>query len=276
MYKLFDLQRGSLVDGPGIRTVVFFKGCNLRCAWCHNPESQSAQKQMMYYRDKCINCGKCADICPNHLKKCDLCGKCEFYCPVDARKICGKEYTLDEVLDIIVKDKMFYINSGGGVTFSGGECMLYPNELTAVLKLCKEKEIHTAIDTAGNVPWESFERVLPYTDLVLYDIKAISNDIHEKYTGVSNKQILINLRRLFNINKTLWIRIPLIHNVNDSIEEIKKIKAFLAPYNPQKIELLPYHKMGEHKYNALGKALTKFSVPPHKTVSEAEKILFNN
>ena len=231
---------------------------------------------MMYYRDKCINCGKCAEICPNHLKKCDLCGKCESYCPVDARKICGKEYTLDEVLDIIVKDKMFYINSGGGVTFSGGECMVYPNELAAILKLCKENEIHTAIDTAGNVPWESFERVLPYTDLVLYDIKAISNDIHEKYTGVSNKQILTNLRRLFNINKTLWIRIPLIHNANDSIEEIKKIKTFLAPYNPQKIELLPYHKMGEHKYNALGKALTKFSVPPHQTVSEAEKILFNN
>lgn len=162
---IFDIQRNSFVDGPGIRTTVFFKGCNMRCKWCHNPESQSAQKQMMYYKDKCTGCGKCAKVCPNQLKKCDFCGKCELYCPADARKICGKEYSADEVFNEIAKDKTFYENSGGGATFSGGECMLQIGFLCEILKKCKENGIHTAVDTAGNVPWEYFEKILPYTDI---------------------------------------------------------------------------------------------------------------
>ena len=151
---IFDIQRNSFVDGPGIRTTVFFKGCNLKCKWCHNPESQSAKRQMMFYADKCTGCGKCKEVCPNGLKSCGFCGKCELYCPNDARKICGREYTVDEVFAEIVKDKSFYDNSGGGATFSGGECMLQPDFLCEILKKCKENGIHTAVDTAGNVPWE--------------------------------------------------------------------------------------------------------------------------
>ena len=189
---IFDIQRNSFVDGPGIRTTVFFKGCNMRCKWCHNPESQSAQKQMMYYKDKSTGCGKCAKVCPNQLKKCDFCGKCELYCPADARKICGKEYSADEVFNEIAKDKTFYENSGGGATFSGGECMLQIGFLCEILKKCKENGIHTAVDTAGNVPWEYFEKILPYTDIFLYDVKAFSEDLHKRGTGVSNKLILEN------------------------------------------------------------------------------------
>ena len=165
--NIFDIQRDSFVDGPGIRTTVFFKGCNLHCAWCHNPESQSAKPQMMFYKNKCTGCGKCREKCPHNLESCDLCGKCTVYCPHDAREICGKEYTVDEVLREIRKDKTFYKTSGGGVTFSGGECMLQIEFLTKILKACKENGIHTAVDTAGHVPFEFFERIIPYTDLFL-------------------------------------------------------------------------------------------------------------
>ena len=148
---IFDIQRNSYVDGPGIRTTVFFKGCNLHCSWCHNPESQSALPQMMFYKNKCTGCGKCKEKCPNHLESCELCGKCTLYCPHDAREICGKEYTVDEVMREILKDKVFYENSGGGVTFSGGECMLQIDFLEEILKECKKNGIHTAVDTAGHV-----------------------------------------------------------------------------------------------------------------------------
>ncbi|MDO5311742.1 MAG: glycyl-radical enzyme activating protein, partial [Clostridia bacterium] len=159
---IFDIQRNSFVDGPGIRTTVFLKGCNLRCKWCHNPESHSSLPQMMYYKNKCTGCGKCREVCPYNLTRCDLCGKCTIYCPHDARRICGREYSVDEVFDEVIKDKIFYETSGGGVTFSGGECMLQIDFLTEILKLCKENGIHTAVDTAGNVPFESFEKVIPY------------------------------------------------------------------------------------------------------------------
>ena len=157
--NIFDISRASLVDGPGIRTTVFFKGCNLRCAWCHNPESQSARAQMLVYQNKCTGCGKCKEKCPHDLESCNLCGKCALYCPHDAREICGKEYTVDEVLKEILKDKTFYDNSGGGVTFSGGECMLQIDFLEELLKACKQNGIHTAVDTAGHVPFDYFERI---------------------------------------------------------------------------------------------------------------------
>lgn len=272
---IFDIQRNSFVDGPGIRTTVFFKGCNLKCKWCHNPESQSTQKQMMYYKDKCIGCGKCAEVCPNQLKKCDFCGKCELYCPADARKVCGKEYSAIEVFNEIAKDKIFYENSGGGVTFSGGECMLQTDFLCEILQKCKQEHIHTAIDTAGFVPWESFERVLPYTDLFLYDIKTLKDDVHKEFTGVSNKPILSNLRKLLEVKANVWIRIPIIPNVNDSAENMKDVKAFLDAFKPIKTELLPYHKMGEHKYTALGRKMTSFEVPTKEKLDELNKILQN-
>ena len=145
---LFNIQRFCTDDGPGIRTTVFFKGCNLHCAWCHNPESQEGRVQMMFFKNKCTGCGKCKEKCPNRLEFCDLCGKCTIYCPNDAREICGKEYSADEVLAEIIKDKAYYENSGGGVTFSGGECMLQIDFLEEMLKKCKENGILTAVDTA--------------------------------------------------------------------------------------------------------------------------------
>ena len=270
---IFDIERNSYVDGPGIRTTVFFKGCNLRCAWCHNPESQSAKPQMMFYKNKCTGCGKCKEKCPNHLESCELCGKCTLYCPHDAREICGKEYTVDEVMREILKDKVFYENSGGGVTFSGGECMLQIDFLEEILKACKENGIHTAVDTAGHVPFACFERILTYTDLFLYDIKCFDSEKHKQYTGVGNESILENLKRLLTTKKSVWIRIPIIPMVNDTEEELQKIKAFLeACQSPKKIELLPYHAMGEHKYEAIGKEVQMFAVPSEEKMMRLKKI----
>lgn len=269
---IFDIQSDSFVDGPGIRTTVFFKGCNLKCAWCHNPESQSFKPQIMFYKDKCIGCGKCEYICPYSLKKCELCGKCELYCPRDARKIVGKEYTVEEVFAQIIKNKSFFDNSGGGVTFSGGECMLQIDFLYDILKLCKENGIHTAVDTAGNVKWECFEKILPFTDLFLYDIKAYNSETHKKWTGVDNKLILENLSKLLKKAK-VWIRIPIIPNVNDDEKEILLIKEFLINNGyPEKVELLPYHKMGENKFSALGKQAYAFDVPSKETTEKLMQI----
>ena len=271
---IFDVQRNSFVDGPGIRTTVFFKGCNLKCAWCHNPESQSAKPQMMFYKDKCTGCGKCKSVCPYHLEQCELCGKCTLYCPVDARKVCGKEHTVDEVLKEVLKDKAFYETSGGGVTFSGGECMMQIDFLAEILKKCKENGIHTAVDTAGHIPFESFEKILPYTDLFLYDIKIFDSQKHKQYVGVSNELILENLKKLFERKAKLWIRIPIIPDVNDSIEEIQKIKDFLKTIGTaEKIELLPYHAMGENKYRAIGKEPQIFKTPDAENMKRLKEIL---
>ena len=262
--NIFDIQRNSFVDGPGIRTTVFFKGCNLKCAWCHNPEGQSTKKEWMVYPDKCVGCGRCVGI---GLESAD------FICLHDAKIICGKEYTVNEVMREILKDTAFYDNSGGGVTFSGGECMLQIDFLEDLLKACKQNGIHTAIDTAGHVPYESFERVLPYTDLFLFDVKCYDSDKHKKYTGASNELIFSNLRKLLKTNKTVWVRIPIIPTVNDTEEEMLAIKSFLYSCRaPKKIELLPYHSMGEHKYAALGKATQAFSIPSEEKMTELKKI----
>jgi len=270
---LFDIERNSYVDGPGIRTTVFFKGCNLRCAWCHNPESQSPKPQMMFYKNKCTGCGKCKEKCPHSLEECELCGKCTLYCPHDAREICGKEYSVDEVLREIRKDKTLYDNSGGGVTFSGGECMLQIDFLEEILRACKKNGIHTAVDTAGHVPFERFERIIPYTNLFLYDVKCYDSDMHKQYTGVGNDLILENLRRLLAAGKSIWVRIPVIASVNDSAKEMQRIKDFLCScVMPEKTELLPYHAMGEHKYAAIGRKAPYFSVPSEEKMKELKNI----
>ena len=269
---IFDMERNSFVDGPGIRTTVFFKGCNLKCAWCHNPESQDFKPQMMFYKDKCKGCGKCKKICPTP-DQCTLCGKCTFYCPVDARKVCGREYTVDEVFAEVIKDKAYYDNSGGGVTFSGGECMLQIDFLVEILKKCKENGIHTAVDTAGHIPFESFEKILPYTDLFLYDIKCFESAKHKRLVGVGNEMILENLKKLFKTGAKIWIRIPVIAAVNDSIEEMLQIKAFLDQCgNPEKIELLPYHAMGENKYAAIGREVQRFVSPDDNKLKKLKAI----
>ncbi len=268
---LFDIQRASFVDGPGIRTTVFFKGCNLKCAWCHNPESQSQKTEMMFYKNRCTGCGKCREKCPNNLEKCNFCGKCVLYCPHDAREICGREYTVDEVMREIVKDKAFYENSGGGVTFSGGECMLQIDFLEEILKKCKEEGIHTAVDTAGHLPPEYFERIIPYTDLFLYDVKISDTEKHKKYVGVGNELILSNLKKLLDRGCRVIVRTPVIVGVNDSEEEIEAIKKIAE--KAEKIELLPYHAMGEHKYSALGKNEPKFSPPTEEKMLDLRNIL---
>ena len=260
--QIFDIERNSFVDGPGIRTTVFFKGCNLNCGWCHNPESQSQKPQIMFYKDKCVGCGKCKEICPNNFLKCDFCGKCTIYCPADARKICGKTYTVEDVFGEIIKDKHFYENSNGGVTFSGGECMLQIDFLFEILKKCKENNIHTAIDTAGNVPFHYFEKIMDYTDLFLYDIKCFSKELHKKGTGISNEQILSNLKKLSNnFNGDIIIRIPVIGGFNDNIDEMLRIKEFLNNIKYTSVEVLEYHKMGEGKYLALNMQKPMFSPP---------------
>ena len=271
---IFDIERNSYVDGPGIRTTVFFKGCNLKCRWCHNPESQSPTPQMMFYKDKCKGCGKCKGFCPNHLESCDLCGKCTVYCPVDARRVCGRTYTIDEVFEEVIKDKAFYENSGGGVPFSGGEGMLQIDFLLEILKKCKENGIHTAVDTAGHIPFESFKKILPYTDLFLYDIKIFDTQKHKQYVGVGNELILENLKKLFKANAKIWIRIPIIPDVNDSIEEMQLIRDFLDKNGkPEKIELLPYHAMGENKYSAIGENVCTFNTPTNETMGLLKSII---
>lgn len=270
---IFDIQRGSFVDGPGIRTTIFFKGCNLKCKWCHNPESQSPKQQILFYKNKCTGCERCKSVCPNNLEKCEFCGKCALFCPNDAREICGKEYTANEVLTEILKDKEYY-GSTGGATFSGGECMLQIDFLEEILRSCKQNAIHTAVDTAGNVPWEYFERILPYTDLFLYDVKCITEELHKDGTGVSNRLILENLKRLSENKAEIIVRIPVIPQFNGNLYEMQKTADFLNDLTIRKVELLPYHAMGEHKWGALGLLCQKYSVPALDDMQKF-KSLFN-
>lgn len=264
---LFDIQRASTVDGPGFRTTVFFKGCNLRCAWCHNPESQSAVPQLLFYQERCTHCGLCERVCPYGLRKCDLCGKCADACPQEARSLCGMEYTVEDAMKKILPDRLFYQTSGGGATFSGGECMLQLGFLKELLDSCKKEKIHTAVDTAGAVPWRSFEEILPYTDMFLYDVKSMNSQRHKEYTGVGNEQILENLSRLLQMQKRVWVRVPIIPGVNDTLEEMRALRAFLlANGYPEKVELLPYHRMGEMKWKALGQKATLFNPPSAEQV----------
>ena len=245
--KIFDIQRFSIYDGPGIRTNVFFKGCNLRCLWCHNPESQSAKPQLLFYRDKCIGCGKCAEICDKTFTEdCIACGKCAEVCSQNARKISGKKISADEVVIEVLKDIEFYRTSGGGVTLSGGEPLLQPDFAAEILKKCKEQGIHTAIETAADVPWQSFQKVLPYLDLVLCDIKCINEDSHIRCTGVSNKRILENAQKLKKSDTKVIFRTPVVPDYNDG--EIDKIAEFCSPCE---YEILAYHNTGCGKYNAL-------------------------
>jgi len=264
-----DIQRFCMHDGPGVRTTVFFKGCPLRCQWCHNPETQSYQKELLFYKEKCIGCGICK-ACDK--ETCIVCGACAKNCPTGAREVAGRECTTRELYDQIQKDVAFY-GKKGGVTFSGGECMLQIEPLAEVLKKCKENGIHTAVDTAGYVPFENFEKILPYTDLFLYDIKLFDSEKHKKYTGMSNKQILENLKKLFSAGAKIWIRIPIIPSVNDDIDEMKKIKVFLDECgSPEKIQLLPYHPMGESKSKALGKTPHLFKIPDPEKMKQLKEI----
>ena len=269
---IFDIQRGSYVDGPGIRTTVFMKGCNLGCAWCHNPESQNTKPQRMFYKNKCVLCGKCVTVCPSgaltfdnspvlNPEKCTLCGKCALWCPADAISVCGKTMDTETVFREVRKDKAFYETSGGGVTVSGGECMRYPDFVAELLDKCKKDGIGTAVDTAGNVPFGSLEKVIPFTDIFLYDIKCVTPDVHKKFTGVVNNRILDNYKLLISMGKRVIVRVPMTTECSANDEEFPKIAAFLNEYRPEKVELLPYHALGENKYRAIGREPEIFHAP---------------
>lgn len=268
---IFDIVRGSYVDGPGVRTTIFFKGCNLSCTWCHNPEGKAGNMQRLFYADKCVGCGACKSACatPNN---CILCGKCADVCPKSALSICGKEYTAEEIVKEILKDRFFYSDTGGA-TFSGGECMLQLDFLLEILKLCKENGVHTAVDTAGNLPFKSFEKILPFTDMFLYDIKVMDSVAHKRYTGTENSTILSNLAKLLTLGKRVWVRIPVIPEVNATKENMVEVKKFLSAHGyPERVELLPYHTMGENKYRALGYEPSRFAAPSSKQLSELRNI----
>ena len=245
---IFDIKRSSTVDGPGVRTAVFLKGCNLNCYWCHNPEGKQAVPQLAFFEEKCVGCGTCKKVCPSP-RQCTVCGACTDNCPTQARKLYGKAYTQDELLQIIRADKAFFDATGGGATFSGGECMLYPDFVAAMAKKCQENGITVAVDTAGNVPYSSFEKVLPYADIFLYDIKALDPQLHRRGTDCDNGRILENLEKLLQTGKQIIIRVPVIPNFNDG-DELERIKAYCAQRNLTP-ELLPYHNIGEVKKSAL-------------------------
>ncbi len=268
-----DIKRFAVHDGNGIRTTIFFKGCPLRCVWCHNPETFSAKKEMAVYMHKCKNCGKCKEVCPHHLEKCDFCGKCEDSCPNDARKIYGREMSVEDILAILLKDKAFYDESGGGITLSGGECLLQPEVCAELLKKCKEQDIHTAVDTCGCVPKEAFDMVLPYTDIFLYDLKAYDEAVHIKCTGVSNKLILENIKYLDSIGCKTEIRIPYVPEHNDN--QIKKLAAFCRFLNHvTKVRILPYHDYANSKYQALSlkNTLPKVRIPTREECDRLEAL----
>ena len=239
---IFDIKRTSTVDGPGVRTAVFLKGCNLDCFWCHNPEGKQAETEYARFAEKCVGCGACHR---EDLSSDDRVAQC----PTQARRRYGERYTPDELMSILVADKDFYLATGGGVTFSGGECMLYPGFLAEMAKRCCEEGISVAVDTAGNVPYESFEQVLPYTDIFLYDIKCLDADLHRRGTGCGNKRILANLEKLRETGKRIIIRIPQIPDFNEGAE-VERILSYCAERG-LRCEVLPYHRFGEDKKNAL-------------------------
>lgn len=263
--NIFNIQKFCVHDGPGIRTTVFFKGCPLKCTWCHNPESQNYHKEILYTKSKCTLCGNCVRVCKNNainltnniletnIDKCFFNGDCCISCLNDAREIAGKEYSVSEVIKEVVKDKVFYKNSNGGVTLSGGEPLIYKNFVVELLKKLKDENIHTAIDTCGEVDFKTLENVSKYTDIFLYDIKIMDDDKHKYYTGVSNKTIINNLIELNKIHNNINLRLPLIEGINTDKSQITGVLKLLKYTNIKKINLLPYHNIAMHKYEQLSR-----------------------
>jgi pyruvate formate lyase activating enzyme len=265
---IFDIKRYAINDGPGIRVVIFFKGCNLHCAWCHNPESISSKVEKMYAPAKCIKCGSCVDACPEHAitmtstgvvtdpDLCKICGKCADVCPTKAIEMSGKTMTVPEILDIIEKERIFFDQSGGGVTFSGGEPLIHTKMLIALLDECRKRKIHTAIDTAGNVSTETILEVAKRTDLFLYDLKMMDSELHKNWIQSGNEKILENLKVLSDTGANVIIRIPLIGGVNDTEDNIEQTAKFISELAGEKkeVNLLPYHNIAQNKYMKLGKS----------------------
>jgi pyruvate formate lyase activating enzyme len=276
---VFHIQRFSIHDGPGIRTTVFLKGCALECFWCHNPEGRHTYPEIRFFPDRCIACGSCVEACPHsaHLlengihtflrERCETSGACVETCYADALQMNGRRMTAAEVIDEVIADCAFYESSGGGVTLSGGEPTLEGAFALAILRGCKERGLHTAIETCGECPWESLERLLPVTDLVMMDIKAMSDERHREGTGKGNARILANARRLARADVPLVFRTPVVRGVNDSKEEIAEIASFIGELvslhraaganggagTDVRYELLRFHRLAADKYRSLGR-----------------------
>ena len=262
----FDIKRYALHDGPNIRTTVFFKGCPLRCLWCHNPEGIGCEIEVVTVQERCIGCRECVDGCPEQAlrwdgtviirdeQRCSLCLNCVEICPSLAHEAVGYRASIDEIIGEISKDQPFYDQSGGGVTFSGGEPLAQAGQLVELLKRCGELEIHRSVDTSGHAETSTLLEVAAHTDLFLFDLKQMDNQLHEHFTGVGNEQILANLETLSKNGARIRIRFPLVATVNDSVENVEAMGRFLSDLGTiEHVDLLVYHDLAGSKYKKLGK-----------------------
>jgi len=262
---VFNIQRYSIHDGPGIRTTAFLKGCPLRCLWCQNPESQTMRPEIFFVSENCTGCGACTQACPQgaievfegrsrtNRALCIGCGKCTEVCPNEARNLVGRNATAQEVFQELAADDIFYQRSGGGVTLSGGEPLAQPGFAADVFRLSREASIHTALDTCGHAPWETMRQVLEYVDLVLYDFKHMDPEQHERYTGVSNEMMLENAKRIHRLGIPMLARVPVIPGYNDAAENLVATASFIATElgDAITVHLLPYHRLGETKHERM-------------------------
>lgn len=293
--KVFDVQGYSVHDGPGIRQTVFLKGCPLRCRWCHSPESQKFETEILWLSVKCIGCLRCVEACPTGARsavmpteegerikivcdfsKCNNCAKCLEACPTGALYYCGEDHTVNDLMVRIEREKPFYVRSGGGVTVSGGECLYQSENVAELLKRCKEIEIGTAVDTTGFIQYDRIKEVLPYTDLFLYDIKHMNSDKHKEATDVPNELILENARKIAADGGRFHIRVPLVPNYNTDDENILAVRDFLLEIKDSidLIQLLPYHNYGNVKYDRLSVAPPEFDThaPDEELIEHVTKI----
>lgn len=289
---IFNIQHFSIHDGEGIRTTVFFKGCPLHCAWCHNPESIDPTFNVLYDKEKCTSCGECVRRCrqgavellPNgggvktDAAKCTFDGTCVFYCVNSAREIVGEKRTVAELVKEAEKDVIFFQESGGGVTLSGGEPLLQIDFVEQFAAELNRRHIDVTVDTCGNVPFQHFERVAKYVSTFLYDIKAMDSEVHKNFTGVGNAMILENLRKLAAIHKGIHIRMPIIAGVNDNKEHIEGALKLIKELGIKRVSLLPYHDIAAHKYNKLGRAYrgAEMAVPSKEYMEECRKLYADN